>query len=83
MEKDQLRIMTVIMKYREVLFNLAKKRKVNTDGLILDMNLLQKGGIYSLSYIKEEHFRRKSVHWKMEELFQAKATSTNWTHFRQ
>ena len=78
MEKDQLRIMTVIMKYRKVLFNLAKKRKVNTDGPILDMNLLQKGRTLFI-----EHFRRKSVHWKMEELFQAKATSTNWTHFIQ
>ena len=36
------RIMAVIMKYKETLLNLAKKRKTNTDGPIVDMNLLQK-----------------------------------------
>ena len=36
------RIMAVIMKYKETLLNLAKKRKAKTDGLIVDMNLLQK-----------------------------------------
>ena len=35
--------MAVIMKYKETLLNLAKKQKANTDGLIVDMNLLQKG----------------------------------------
>ena len=35
------RIMAVIMKYKETWLNLAKKWRANTDGPIVDMNLLQ------------------------------------------
>ena len=35
------RIMAVIMKYKETWLSLAKKRKSNTDGSIVDMDLLQ------------------------------------------
>ena len=56
------RIMVVIMKYKETWLNLAKKQKANTDDPNVDMNLLQKGELQPLGYIKEEHFRRKSVH---------------------
>ena len=35
--------MAVIMKYKETWLNLAKKRKANTDGPNVDMNLLKNG----------------------------------------
>ena len=35
------RIMAVIMKYKETWLNLAKKWRANTDGPVVDMNLLQ------------------------------------------
>ena len=37
------RIMAVIMRYKETLLNLSKKRIANTDGPIADINLIQKG----------------------------------------
>ena len=36
-------IMTVIMKQKETLLDLAKKRKASTDNPNVDMNLLEKG----------------------------------------
>ena len=41
--KKNQRIMVGIMKYKEALWNLAKKQKANTDGRIVEINLLKKG----------------------------------------
>ena len=52
-------IMTVIMKYKETLLNLAKKGKANTDGPIVDITLLQKGettvtNLYQITAFQKE-----------------------------
>ena len=53
------RIMAVIMKYEETLLNLAKKRKANTDGPIVDMKLLQQGETAVIKLCQKGTFQKE------------------------
>ena len=57
--KKVKRIMAVIMKYKETWLNLAKKWKVNTDGPIVDMNLLQKGETAVIMLYERRAFQKE------------------------
>ena len=53
------RIMAVIMKYKETLLNLAKKRKANTVGPIVDMNLQQKAETAVIKLCQKRTFQKE------------------------
>ena len=57
--------MVVIMKYKETLLNLAEKWKANTDGPIVDMNLLLKGETVVMKLYQRREFQKEAVslHW--------------------
>ena len=52
------RIMAVIMRYKETLFNLSKKRIANTDGPIADINLIQKGETAAIKLYQKGEFQK-------------------------
>ena len=49
------------MKYKETLLNLAKKWKANTDGPIVDMNLLLKGETVVMKLYQRREFQKEAV----------------------
>ena len=55
------RIMAFIIKYKETWLNLAKKRKANTDGPIVDMNLLQKVETAVIRLYKRRAFQKEII----------------------
>ena len=52
------RIMAVIMRYKETLLNLSKKRIPNTDGPIADINLIQKGETAAIKLYQKGAFQK-------------------------
>ena len=50
-----------MLKYKDKLLNPAKKRKVNKNGLIVDMNLLQKGETTVIKQYLRRTFQREIV----------------------
>ena len=53
------RIMAIIMRYKETLLNLAKKRIANRDGPIVDINLLQKGETEVIKLYQKGAFQKE------------------------
>ena len=53
--------MAFIIKYKETWLNLAKKRKANTDGPIVDMNLLQKVETAVIRLYKRRAFQKEII----------------------
>ena len=68
------------MKYKETFLNLAKKWKANTDGQIVDLNLLQEGETAVIKLYQRRAFQKEISTEEDGRLFQAKAASLNWIH---
>ena len=53
------KIMAVIMRYKEILLNHAKRRIANSDGPIVDINLLQNGETAVFKLYQKEAFQKE------------------------
>ena len=51
--------MTVITKYKKTLLNLPKEQKTNTDGTVVDMNLLQNGETAVIKLYQRKAFQKE------------------------
>ena len=65
------------MKYKETLLDLAKKRKANTDGPIVDMNLLKKSETAVI-----EVYKKKAFHKEISILENGRAMSSQSSIFK-
>ena len=51
--------MAVITKYKMILLNLPKEQKANTDGTVVDMNLLQNGETAVIKLYQRKAFQKE------------------------
>ena len=51
--------MAVITKYKKTLLNLPKEQKTNTDGTVVDMNLLQNGETAVIKLYQRKAFQKE------------------------
>ena len=51
--------MAVFTKYKRILLNLPKEQKANTDGTVVDMNLLQNGETAVIKLYQRKAFQKE------------------------